>query len=42
MNLVNLAKKAVETYVVEEKIIPLLSELRGEFLDRKSGTFVTI
>lgn len=40
--LVKLAKKAVETYIKEGKIIKLAKDLPEEFLERKAGTFVTI
>jgi len=40
--LVELAKKAVETFVREEKIIPLPKDILEEFLKEKAGTFVTI
>lgn len=42
MNLVELAKKAVETFVREGKIISPPEDLSEEFLKRRSGTFVTI
>jgi len=37
-----LAKKAVENYIKEKKIISLSEDLPEEFLTKKSGTFVTI
>lgn len=40
--LVNLAKKAVESYVKEGKIIEVPEDLPEEFLKRRAGTFVTI
>jgi AmmeMemoRadiSam system protein A len=40
--LVFLAKQAVETYVKKGEIISLDKDLPKEFLERKSGTFVTI
>jgi len=42
MTLVDLAKKAVENYISESKIISPPSKLPEEFLNKKSGTFVTI
>jgi len=42
MNLVELAKKTVETYINEGKIISAPDDLLKEFLERKAGTFVTI
>jgi AmmeMemoRadiSam system protein A len=42
MNLVELAKKTVETYIKEGKIISSLDDLPKEFLERKAGTFITI
>ena len=42
MTLVDLAKKAVESYISKSKIISPPSELLEEFLNKKSGTFVTI
>jgi len=42
MNLVELTKKTVETYINEGKIISPPDDLPKEFLERKSGTFVTI
>jgi AmmeMemoRadiSam system protein A len=42
MNLTQLAKKTVEVYVKEGKIISPPEDLTGEFLEKKSGTFVTI
>lgn len=42
MNLVEFAKKAVETFVKEGKIIPPSEDLPKEFLNKKAGTFVTI
>lgn len=40
--LVELAKKAVETFVKERKIIEPTENLPSEFLNKKAGTFVTI
>jgi AmmeMemoRadiSam system protein A len=40
--LVNLAKKTVETFIEEGKIISPPEGLSEEFLKRKAGTFVTI
>jgi len=40
--LVNLAKKTVETFIEERKIISPPEGLSEEFLKRKAGTFVTI
>lgn len=40
--LVLLAKKAVESYVKEGKIIELRNDLSEEFLTKRAGTFVTI
>lgn len=40
--LVNLAKKSVETFVKTEQMISPPNDLPKEFLNRKSGTFVTI
>ena len=40
--LVNLAKKTIETYIREGKIISPPEDLPKEFLERKAGTFVTI
>lgn len=40
--LVELAKKAVETFIQEGKIIPLPQDVSEEFLKEKAGTFVTI
>jgi len=40
--LVLLAKKAVETFIKEGKIISPFQNLPEEFLSRKAGTFVTI
>ncbi|MDD5145356.1 MAG: AmmeMemoRadiSam system protein A [Candidatus Pacebacteria bacterium] len=37
-----LAKKAVETYINEGKIISLPSDLSKEFLEKKAGAFVTL
>ena len=37
-----LAKQAVETYIKGRKIISLSEDLPKEFLERRSGTFVTI
>jgi len=42
MNLVELAKMAVENFIKEKKIISPPKNLPKEFLERKSGTFVTI
>jgi AmmeMemoRadiSam system protein A len=42
MNLVELAKLAVETYLKEGKIIEVPENLKKEFLTEKAGTFVTI
>jgi len=42
MNLVELAKEAIENYIKEGKVISLPEDLPGEFLSRKAGTFVTI
>ncbi len=42
MTLPELAKLSVETYVKEEKIIEPPAELSEEFLQKKSGIFVTI
>ena len=42
MTLVDLAKKAVESYISKSKIISPPSERLEEFLNKKSGTFVTI
>jgi len=42
MNLVELVKKTVETYINEGKIISPPDDLPKEFLKRKAGTFVTI
>jgi AmmeMemoRadiSam system protein A len=42
MNLVELAKKTVETYIKKGKIISSPDDLPKEFLERKAGTFVTI
>lgn len=41
-SLVSLAKKAVETYIKEEKIISVPENFPQEFLNKKAGTFVTI
>src|SRR3989338_3050691 len=40
--LINLAKKAVESYVKNGKIIEPPEDLPREFLRRRAGTFVTI
>jgi len=40
--LVSLAKKAVETYIKEGKIITPPEDLPKEFLQKKAGVFVTI
>ena len=40
--LVNLAKKTIEIYIKEGKIISPPEDLPEEFLQRKAGTFVTI
>lgn len=40
--LVNLAKKAVESYIKEGKIIEPPKDFPEEFLKRRAGTFVTI
>jgi len=40
--LVELAKKAVETFIQEGRIISPPDDLLKEFFERKSGTFVTI
>jgi len=40
--LVLVAKRAIETYIKEKKIIAPPSNLLKEFLKRKAGTFVTI
>jgi len=40
--LVSLAKSAVETYIKTGKIISPPSNFKREFLEKKSGTFVTI
>ena len=37
-----LAKKAVEKYITEGKIISPSEDLPNEFFKKKSGTFVTI
>jgi len=42
MNLVELAKKTVETYIKEGKIISPPEDLPKEFLKRKAGAFVSI
>jgi len=42
MNLVELVKKTVETYIKEGKIISPPEDLPEEFLEKKAGTFVTI
>jgi len=42
MNLVKLAKSAVENYIKEDKIISPPNKLSEEFLNKKAGTFVTI
>lgn len=39
---ISLAKSAIETYIEEEKIITPPTNLSKEFLERKSGVFVTI
>ena len=41
-SLVLLAKRAVESYIEERKIIELPKDLPKEFLERRAGTFVTI
>lgn len=41
-SLVLLAKKSVENYVKEGKIISLPDNLEREFLEKRAGTFVTI
>jgi AmmeMemoRadiSam system protein A len=41
-SLVLLAKKAVETFIKEGKVLSPPEDLPEEFLKRKSGTFVTI
>jgi AmmeMemoRadiSam system protein A len=41
-SLVNLAKKSVETFIKTEQVISPPRDLPEEFLNRKSGTFVTI
>jgi len=40
--LASLAKSAVETYIKEKKIISPPKDFPKEFLERRSGTFVTI
>ena len=40
--LVSLAKKTVETFIKEKKIVSLPNDLPREFLEKKAGTFVTI
>jgi len=40
--LVSLAKKTVETFIKEKKIVSLPNDLPKEFLEKKAGTFVTI
>lgn len=42
MTLVDLAKKAVETYISEGKTISPSLELSEEFFNKRSGAFVTI
>ena len=42
MTLPELAKISVETYVKEKKIIELPADLSQEFLEKKSGVFVTV
>lgn len=42
MDLVKLAKKAVEKYIREGKIISPPKNLKKEFLEKRSGVFVTI
>ncbi len=42
MNLAELAKKTVETFIREKKNIESSDDLPEEFLKRKAGTFVTI
>jgi len=41
-SLVNLAKKSIENFIKEGKIISLTEDLSEEFLNQKAGTFVTI
>jgi AmmeMemoRadiSam system protein A len=40
--LVSLAKKAVETFIKEGRIVSLPNNLPKEFFEKKAGTFVTI
>jgi len=40
--LVSLAKKTVETFIKEKKIVSPPNDLPREFLEKKAGTFVTI
>jgi len=40
--LVSLAKKAIENYIRERKIIEIPNDIPKEFLEKKSGVFVTI
>jgi len=42
MTLVELAKEAIETYVREGKVVSPHEDLSEEFLNQRSGTFVTI
>jgi len=42
MNLVHLAKQAVESYIKERKIISPPEDFPQEFLTKRAGTFVTI
>ena len=40
--LVNLAKKAIESYILNEEIISIPNEISKEYLDNKAGVFVSI
>lgn len=42
MGLIELAKKSIEIYINDGKIISPPEDLQEEFLNRKAGTFVTI
>jgi len=42
MDLISLAKKSIETYIKERKIISVPKNLEKEFLNKKAGVFVTI
>ena len=42
MTLVELAKKTIEVYITEDRIIEPPGDLPEEFLERRAGTFVTI